>query len=34
VPITDGWNYGVRIYEPGMEILEETWVLPKNVPME
>jgi len=34
LPIADGWNYGIRKYEPGQEILDKTWILPKIVPVE
>ena len=29
LPIVDGWNYGVRLYRPGPEIADGTWVFPK-----
>ena len=25
IPITEGWNYAVRMYSPREEILDETW---------
>jgi hypothetical protein len=25
LPIMDGWNYAVRMYEPGKAILDGTW---------
>jgi hypothetical protein len=28
VPITDGWNYVVRLYQPRAEILDGTWKFP------
>ena len=34
IPIADGWNYGIRMYEPEQEILDGTWVFPKIVPVE
>ena len=32
LPIADGWNYGIRMYEPEPEILDGTWTFPKIVP--
>ena len=32
IPITPGWNYAIRMYEPGEEILEGSWTFPKVVP--
>lgn len=32
VPITPGWNYTVRLYEPGPEILDGTWSFPDIEP--
>jgi hypothetical protein len=34
IPITPGWNYAVRMYEPGEEILDGSWAFPKIVPVE
>ena len=34
LPISDGWNYGIRMYEPGEEILDGSWTFPKIVPAE
>jgi len=34
LPIADGWDYGIRMYEPGQEILDKTWTCPKIVPVE
>ena len=34
IPITPGWNYAVRMYEPGEEILDGSWTFPKIVPVE
>ena len=28
LPIMDGWNYIVRLYQPHKEILDGTWVFP------
>lgn len=28
IPITDGWNYIVRLYQPRQEILDGTWTFP------
>jgi hypothetical protein len=28
LPIMDGWNYSVRMYEPSKEIVDGTWVFP------
>ena len=33
LPITKGWNYTVRLYEPGETILDNTWVFPQLVPV-
>jgi len=29
LPISDGWNYAVRLYKPRQEILDGTWTFPK-----
>jgi hypothetical protein len=34
LPIAAGWTYGIRMYEPGQEILDHTWVFPKIVPAQ
>jgi len=34
IPITAGWNYGIRMYEPGEEILDGSWIFPKIVPVK
>jgi len=34
LPITDGWNYAIRMYEPGEEILDGSWTFPKIVPVD
>ena len=28
LPITQGWNYLVRLYRPRPEILDGTWIFP------
>jgi len=33
IPIVDGWNYGIRMYEPEPEILDGTWMFPVIVPV-
>lgn len=32
LPLTDGWNYTVRLYEPGPEIRSGDWAFPELVP--
>jgi hypothetical protein len=32
LPIVPGWNYIVRMYQPGQEILNGTWTFPKAQP--
>ncbi len=32
LPITPGWNYTLRLYEPGQEILEGRWRFPRIEP--
>jgi hypothetical protein len=34
LPITAGWNYAIRMYEPGDEILDGSWTFPKIVPVK
>lgn len=34
LPIEDGWNYLVRCYLPGWQIIEGNWTPPAAVPME
>ena len=31
LPITEGWNYVVRMYRPGKEIINKTWTFPELV---
>jgi hypothetical protein len=33
LPITEGWNCAVRMYQPRAEILHETWTFPDVQPM-
>jgi len=32
IPISPGWNYAIRMYEPRKEILNGTWTFPKMSP--
>jgi hypothetical protein len=32
IPITEGWNYNVRLYKPGPEVLDGTWKFPAVEP--
>lgn len=34
IPITEGWNYTVRLYLPRKEILDGTWTFPSIEPVE
>ena len=34
LPIADGWNYVIRMYEPEPEILDGTWTFPEIVPAQ
>ena len=34
LPIADGWNYAIRMYEPEPEILDNSWTFPPIVPVE
>ena len=34
IPITDGWNYIVRLYQPKKEILDGSWAFPSPSPVE
>jgi hypothetical protein len=34
LPIVPGWNYIVRMYQPGPEILKGTWTFPAAKPAE
>jgi len=33
LPIMEGWNYTVRLYRPGQEILDGTWTFPEVKPV-
>ena len=33
LPIMDGWNYTVRLYRPGTEILDGSWTFPDAQPL-
>jgi hypothetical protein len=32
IPIAEGWNYAIRMYEPEPEILNGTWTFPEIIP--
>ena len=34
IPITPGWNYAIRMYEPGDEILNGSWTFPNIAPVD
>lgn len=34
LPIMAGWNYTVRLYQPGQEILDGSWVFPAAQPLK
>jgi len=34
IPITPGWNYAVRMYQPGQEILNGSWTFPTIEPVQ
>jgi hypothetical protein len=34
LPIMDGWNYVVRLYQPGPEILDGSWTFPAVQPAD
>jgi hypothetical protein len=34
LPIMDGWNYIVRLYQPHKEILDCTWRFPASQPVK
>ena len=34
IPLTEGWNYAVRLYEARPEILDGTWTFPSPQPVE
>jgi hypothetical protein len=33
LPLMEGWNYTVRLYQPGPEILDGTWTFPSAEPV-
>lgn len=33
IPLPEGWNYAVRLYEPGPEVLDGSWTFPEAVPV-
>ena len=33
IPITPDWNYAIRMYEPGQEILDGSWTFPEIMPV-
>lgn len=34
IPITEGWNYIVRLYRPRAEVVNQTWKLPDATPVK
>ena len=34
LPISEGWNYAVRMYEPRPEILDGSWTFPRIEPAQ
>ncbi len=34
IPVTEGWNYIVRLYRPHAEVVAKTWKLPDAVPVQ
>jgi hypothetical protein len=34
LPITEGWNYAIRMYQPRKEILDGTWTFPDLTPVQ
>lgn len=34
LPITEGWNYAIRLYQPRAEILDGTWTFPAPAPVD
>jgi len=34
LPISEGWNYAVRMYEPRQEILDGSWRFPSIKPVD
>jgi hypothetical protein len=33
IPITPGWNYAIRMYQPREEILDGSWTFPEIAPV-
>lgn len=34
LPLMEGWNYTVRLYEPGLEAIDGSWTFPSSEPVE
>ena len=34
IPVTPGWNYAVRMYQPQEEVLDGSWTFPSVRPVE
>jgi len=34
IPLTEGWNYAVRLYRPRPEILDGSWKFPSVEPVK
>ena len=34
LPVAEGWNYAIRMYEPGQEILDGSWTFPNIMPSQ
>jgi hypothetical protein len=34
LPVAEGWNYAIRMYEPGQEILDGSWTFPNIMPTQ
>ena len=34
VPITEGWSYMIRMYQPRKEILDGSWTFPSIQPVQ
>jgi len=33
LPITEGYNYAIRMYQPRPEVLDASWTFPEIVPV-
>ncbi len=33
LPIMEGWNYTVRLYQPGADVLDGSWIFPAVQPL-